>query len=417
MKQNTNHSFVRFLLITMLPCLLAACQNEVSSLYDATENSASDDLEQEPESLDSREYDQLFVSIDGDSSELIDFDMSLLPTSTSSSVSLPKIISYPQNIKSLSGRREQLDFLFESSGSVNKVYVHFDDQPQAHQFTPSLPNLDRPLLVTNSSESTSVQTVSVDIDIPENVSSLYHCLSVFISDQENNLSIPVSTCIYIVEETEGRLPQALFLADFDLNSKIAVFDYTRTNSELFVETDLQITDIAYLNDKIYAITFNDIFEIDVSTGELKKFNSLSSQIHRMNGLTAYKNKLYIISVGGDFASMDPVSGQLKRISLLPEGWSSSGDLAVDPIDRRLWASVGSPILTTDHLIKLDPVTGAANMIGNIGYKNVWCIEYYRNQLIGFTNIGEKLLINPETGEGFVIDTINIQNIAGVAAMN
>ena len=53
--------------------------------------------------------------------------------------------------------------------------------------------------------------------------------------------------------------------------------------------------------------------------------------------------------------------------------------------------------SNDHLIKINPNTGATADLGSLGHTNVWGLGYAYNVFYGFSNNGQVFQINPVNG--------------------
>jgi hypothetical protein len=84
------------------------------------------------------------------------------------------------------------------------------------------------------------------------------------------------------------------------------------------------------------------------------------------------------------------------------GFTSSGDLAFDPSTGFLFLS--SPTGgVNDQLVLIDPGNPAgATAIGNIGFAEVFGLDFHQNTLFGSTLGGLLLTVNPATGAGTAI---------------
>ena len=84
------------------------------------------------------------------------------------------------------------------------------------------------------------------------------------------------------------------------------------------------------------------------------------------------------------------------------GLTSSGDL-VYVKDAGAFATAKHTGYTTDVLISVNTTTGAGTIIGETGFTNIYGLAYWGGQLFGFTEQGEFVLIDPDTGVGTLVE--------------
>ena len=67
--------------------------------------------------------------------------------------------------------------------------------------------------------------------------------------------------------------------------------------------------------------------------------------------------------------------------------------------------VGTAGFGHDKLARLAPMTFAATTIGtDTGFDHIWGIAYWKNKIYGFTDTGQFILIDPNTGAGTLVST-------------
>ena len=354
-----------------------------------------------------RFIDQFVISSQGSIAEIVSREPSARPDD--SDLTLPKLISYPNKLSSNSGKREKLYYLFQVDEGIDTVYMSIEGEGVYKMFSPE----SSPVFLSNTNNEPIVyQSVEIDIVIPDDIPSDEYCFNLSGGYKGNRISKPRKTCINInLQEDSFSSPSGVYFGDFSSNSSIAVFDSDMASTRTLVTTDYEITDIAFLDDTLYAITFSDLIEFDLDNS--RTYPPIYTGFMSMNALVGFNGSLFVSS-NGDFAKLNPKTGVRQVISLLPDGFSTSGDLAVNDNEEIIWATVKSPVLENDYLMEIEPNTGKSQIVGNIGFTNVWGLEYYRNQLIGFTQAGEQLIIDPSTGLGIKVNDLNIVNISGIA---
>jgi hypothetical protein len=173
-----------------------------------------------------------------------------------------------------------------------------------------------------------------------------------------------------------------------------------------------ITDIAFGGGTLYGITASKFYQIDPNTGAA----SLVGPLH-VGGMDALAvdpvtGTIYAAGTNGFFITIDPVTGAGTKIGSLgtvEKGKiTSGGDLAFDPRSGRLYASVQwghhGP---NDYLATIDPLNGAATIIGTIGFDQVHGLAFKDGNLYGVTDNQEFLRLDLLTGRGTMISNTGL----------
>lgn len=161
----------------------------------------------------------------------------------------------------------------------------------------------------------------------------------------------------------------------------------------YVMTDIAVSPTGQL----YGINFYGFFRIDPTTGAVTSIGPLG--VSHANGLAfGPGGVLYLSTYAGSTVP------ELRTVNLLtgtttlvgPIGYSSAGDLA--------FSSNGTLFMTNEHslLIIVDPLTGAGDAVGAIGFPDIYGLAWLGNQLYGLNLSGQLLHINTATGAGSLI---------------
>lgn len=86
-------------------------------------------------------------------------------------------------------------------------------------------------------------------------------------------------------------------------------------------------------------------------------------------------------------------------------YSSSGDIAFDDMGNLFLSSTTGP---NNSLWLIDEMTGSGTEIGDIGFDNVYGLNYTDGTLYGFTLGAETIAIDTSTGEGSLLFTNQIR---------
>jgi hypothetical protein len=104
---------------------------------------------------------------------------------------------------------------------------------------------------------------------------------------------------------------------------------------------------------------------------------------------------------GTLWRIDATTGQTRMVGTLPSGWGISGDL-VSIRGAATYATVRrtSGTSTTDTLVTLTFGSGVTmRTIGEVGFRSLYGLGYWRQTLYGFSRAGELIAIAANTGRG------------------
>lgn len=171
----------------------------------------------------------------------------------------------------------------------------------------------------------------------------------------------------------------------------------------------QITDIAIdKTGQLVGISFTSVYRIDPATAAATRlsqnltgmFNGLSFVPADQLGMTGPDVLVATRNADGGVFRIDPMTGATSPIGNMG-GFSSSGDLvSVAGFGTLQTADNG---LGSDRLVRLAPNTFAATPIGtDIGFADIWGIAYWKDKVFGFTDSGQFITIDPQTGVGTLV---------------
>jgi hypothetical protein len=168
----------------------------------------------------------------------------------------------------------------------------------------------------------------------------------------------------------------------------------------------QITDLAVTPDgHLYGVSFTTLYSINKATGKATKVADVPGLSN--NGLTFEADGSLLASdSAGDLKRINPTTGAVTDLGTFGNGLSSAGDL-VAVADGTMYgvsatSAGGGDASGNNALLRVDPTTGAATVVGPIGFGNVWGLAYVSSKVIGFTTAGQILQIDPQTGAGTVL---------------
>jgi hypothetical protein len=205
-----------------------------------------------------------------------------------------------------------------------------------------------------------------------------------------------------------------------------VFVYAHTSNELYkVDPDTlavtlvapfmldsgadEVTDIAIdKNNVMIGISFASVYRIDPSTAVgtrlsnqlTGEFNGLSFVPAEAIGQTGDDVLVGTRNSDGKVFRVDPMTGQATEIGDMG-GFASSGDLvSVAMLGTLQTADNG---FGADRLVRLAPGSFTATAVGNtIGFSDIWGVAFWKDKLFGFTDGGQFITIDPNTGAGTLV---------------
>jgi hypothetical protein len=217
---------------------------------------------------------------------------------------------------------------------------------------------------------------------------------------QSNLPAGTSTSTGVAPTNGTSSPAALkgslYFSTLETSSRIGTFDLATGQTTYIGSTGVYLTDIAFLGDRLYGVTFTSLYEIDQTSGTAKQVAALGG-MGGVNSLAGRNGTLYAATTAGEFLTIDPQRGTVAR-SQLGNGFKSSGDLAfLSDGTLVLAANTGGP--GSDELVRVDVGSGSASQIGSIGFGGVYGLALVDGKLIGLTAGGDVLVIDPATGAG------------------
>jgi len=162
-----------------------------------------------------------------------------------------------------------------------------------------------------------------------------------------------------------------------------------------------ITDLAVdIDGRMYAVTFDEVFEVDPLTGELQSVAYLKDA--SFFALTALSDGTMLAGSDDEIYEIDVISGNIQYYDSLGD-WEFAGDMVGLP-DGLLYCLCWP----TDHfadstsLVVYDPATGVATEIGPTNHGSMFGVGLADWVMFGFNTDGEILDIDRTTGAATVI---------------
>ena len=171
----------------------------------------------------------------------------------------------------------------------------------------------------------------------------------------------------------------------------------------------EMTDIALDKDgNMTGISFSRVYSVDKDTAECTYLSDLITQFNGLSWVPANSpdpNAPEILvgaANNGQVVEINPGTGAQTTIGAYGGLWGSSGDM-VAVRDFGILATVTDGI-GTDRLASIDPTTWQATIIGDTGVGQIWGLGFWKNQVYGFTDTRQFVLIDVNTGVATPVET-------------
>ena len=313
----------------------------------------------------------------------------------------PSIISYPDKIQTTRLSQERINLVFEVDSNIEEIYFTIEGASEYYTF-----------INNNGLAGAETESVSITIEIPSSINE--DSFNTNISVKDKNQSISTVTQVHTIINEEDAEKRLIHFADYSYNSKLSTLNFDTAEVINIGSTGYKLTDIAFFDNVLYGISgYSDLITIDLDTGEGTLVGKVD--IPNINALEGSDTTLYGATRGGDFITIDPLTAKVTVIDSFSSGAMSSGDLVFDGSKSFLYGTLVVPGSSTDQLVTINPTTGVTEFIGETGFKEVWGLAFFRNQLIGLTTNGEFIIIDPKTGKGTYIETTQAFSAGGAAA--
>jgi hypothetical protein len=172
----------------------------------------------------------------------------------------------------------------------------------------------------------------------------------------------------------------------------------------------QMTDLAIDSTGLMiGVSFTCVYSVDPTTAKTtllsanlgESFNALSFVPASALGSSGADVLVGARNTDGVVFEIDQSTGATTQIGNMGGSYVSSGDLvAVDGFGMVQTVPGGS---SGDQLVRLATSTFAATPIGTgTGFSDIWGLAFWKNQIYGFTNTGQFVLIDPTTGDATLV---------------
>jgi hypothetical protein len=208
---------------------------------------------------------------------------------------------------------------------------------------------------------------------------------------EDSLNLSASATVTINVRTPAALPMyaqtgtSLYQFDPSTNTSTLIANFRNSSGAQTSVFDIAITPAGLM----YAVNGSGLYDVNAATAVLTLIPTDGiSAFGNINGLTALSDQTLVIS-GNGVALYDIPTHTLSTL-VAPGGYQSSGDIIALPDGNLYMSAVTSG---TDHLIRINPTTGATTDVGNLNHDQVYGLGYANSTFYGFGADGEVFSIN------------------------
>ena len=195
----------------------------------------------------------------------------------------------------------------------------------------------------------------------------------------------------------------------DGNGTLFLIDKATGQSTVIGETGQILTDVAITpkGEELYGVSLDSVYRVDPVTAAATLVGVIGVAGVNALGFNS-TGALYAATLNGELLTIDKTTGIGTIVGHFGEGiYYSSGDIVFNSRDE-LYAVIKGKPSKSDRLAKVNLATGAATIIGSIGYESVWGLTVDpQDNLYGGVSLLEPLLIaiNKATGAGSLIGVI------------
>jgi hypothetical protein len=174
----------------------------------------------------------------------------------------------------------------------------------------------------------------------------------------------------------------------------------------------QMTDIAIDRDgQMIGISFDKVYSVNKDTAECFFLANLSTSFNGLSFVPPIApdpnapERLIATALNGSVYEVDPMTGSTTYLGSFGGGWRSSGDI----VSVRGFGTVATVNLSgADRLARIDEVTWQATIIGNTGVNKIWGLGFWGDEVHGFTDDGDFVLLDVNTGAATPVQSTGIR---------
>lgn len=314
---------------------------------------------------------------------------------------LPTLISGPDLVRSKRLASERLELVYETDTPIEEVYVGVAKASRHYTFLRQV-----------SSQSSASESVAVTVNLPQTLPDGDFCTEVSVRDTNQRVSSLNEVCFSIAESHTAN--RVIYFADYSARSTLSTLNFDTGEVVEIGPVGYRLTDIAFSGGELYGVTFSQLLKLDLQTGAGTVVGAMG--YGTVNALVGDDDRLFAGTTAGQFLSLDRDTGLGTELGQFGSGASSSGDFVFDKDGRYIFASLNVPGSRTDQLAVIDPEDGTTTFVGETGFNRVYGLAFFRNQLMGLTDYGDLLVIDPGTGRGARVNDTQVFSAGGAATL-
>jgi len=170
----------------------------------------------------------------------------------------------------------------------------------------------------------------------------------------------------------------------------------------------QMTDLAIDREgRMIGISFREVYSVDPDTAEATLLATLDRAFNGLSFVPRGQGETLVgTALDGTVWEVNPETGVTTELGAFGNDIGSSGDV-VGVFDLGTLATARRDDWSSDHLVRVDPQTGVATDIAELGVTNVWGLGFWNDRLFGFAETGEFIVIDAVTGETELVENTGI----------
>jgi hypothetical protein len=197
-----------------------------------------------------------------------------------------------------------------------------------------------------------------------------------------------------------RPPRTVYAVTFTANSALYRLGPRSHTKALEGYAGVSLTDITFRRRTLYAISFSDLYSLNATTGASHLIGPLGVTDANALATQPGTNTVFAAGLSGRLFKVNVKTGHATLVGAFGHGYYSSGDLTF--ARGHLYGTVMRSGSAPSLLVRINTRTGAAKLIGNTGYRDVYGLVTGAGDLYGATYGGSFLAISAKTGRARLI---------------
>ncbi len=156
---------------------------------------------------------------------------------------------------------------------------------------------------------------------------------------------------------------------------------------------------------LYGVSRDTLYRYDARNDRWIDIGGLDGFSGQPTGMAIDLSGRIVLTAGSEVWTVDASDGTTTRVGAMGGSFRSSGDCVVNK-DNTIFMSSRGEGDADDDLVIIDGETGAATLIGPIGFDEVFGLTAAWGTLYGLTTAGQLIRIDERTGQGTEIMTFD-----------